>query len=134
VVASWINLQYFASTVDNEFFGSGDKALHNRVGTLGVVLGNGGDLRTGLALQSVHGPDGQWYHEPLRLQVLVEADCDKIDHVLDAQPGVQQLVQNGWVRLFALDPQSQTLYHLHPGQRWEKFHADADAPDLDVSQ
>ena len=38
VVASWINLQYFASTVDNRTFGCGTKALHNRVGTHGVVL------------------------------------------------------------------------------------------------
>ena len=36
VVASWINLQYFGSTVDNHIFGCGNKTLHNRVGGLGV--------------------------------------------------------------------------------------------------
>ncbi len=104
VVASWINLQYFASTVDNATFGCGTKTIHNRVGTLGVVLGNGGDLRTGLAQQSVHGPDGTWYHEPLRLQVIVEATTVRLDAVLDAQPSVRDLVENGWIRLIALDP------------------------------
>ena len=64
VVASWINLQYFASTVDNRAFGCGTKALHNRVGTLGVVVGNGGDLRTGLPLQSVHAADGRGSTSP----------------------------------------------------------------------
>ena len=120
VVASWINLQYFASTVDNDVFGCGDKALHNRVGALGVVLGNGGDLRTGLPLQSVHSGNGQWFHEPLRLQVVVEAPTDRIDRVLAAQPGVRELVENGWVRLFALSPDGSETSRLVPGHGWER--------------
>jgi uncharacterized protein YbcC (UPF0753/DUF2309 family) len=119
VVASWINLQYFASTVDNEMFGCGTKALHNRIGSLGVVLGNGGDLRTGLARQSVQAPDGSWYHEPLRLQVVVEAPCERIDAVLAANPGVKNLVENGWVRLFALDRQSNRVQRLTPDAGWQ---------------
>ncbi len=119
VVASWINLQYFASTVDNCKFGSGTKALHNRVGSLGVVLGNGGDLRTGLALQSVHTPDGRWYHEPLRLQVVVEAPQERIAAVLAANTDVRNLVENGWVRLFALDPDSTAVARWVPGAGWQ---------------
>jgi hypothetical protein len=120
VVASWINLQYFASTVDNRVFGCGSKALHNRVGATGVVLGNGGDLRTGLAAQSVHAADGRWYHEPLRLQVVVEARPERIEAVLAAQPGVKELVDNGWVRLFALDPESPAAYQRVPGSEWQR--------------
>jgi len=123
VVASWINLQYFASTVDNGVFGSGDKALHNRVGTLGVVLGNGGDLRTGLPLQSVHAACGRWYHEPLRLQVVVEAGRERIDRVLAAAPSVRELVENGWVRLFALSPEGSETSRWVPGQGWERVDA-----------
>jgi uncharacterized protein YbcC (UPF0753/DUF2309 family) len=119
VVASWINLQYFASTVDNAMFGCGTKALHNRIGSLGVVLGNGGDLRTGLARQSVQAPDGSWYHEPLRLQVVVEAPCERIDAVLTANPGVKNLVENGWVRLFALDRESNLVQRLTPDAGWQ---------------
>ncbi|HEX8915861.1 MAG TPA: putative inorganic carbon transporter subunit DabA, partial [Humisphaera sp.] len=119
VVASWINLQYFASTVDNDAFGCGDKALHNRVGSLGVVLGNGGDLRTGLALQSVHAADGAWFHEPLRLQVVVEAAPAKIEAVLQAQPGVRELVENGWIRLFAIDPAGDGQWRRTAGRGWE---------------
>ena len=121
VVASWINLQYFASTVDNAVFGSGDKAIQNRVGTHGVVLGNGGDLRTGLALQSVHSAEGQWFHEPLRLQVIVEADPVQIDRVLNAQPGVKELVENGWVRLFALHPSGYKTQRYEPGRGWKEL-------------
>ncbi len=120
VVASWINLQYFASTVDNRVFGCGTKTLHNRVGDLGVDLGNGGDLRTGLAAQSVHGADGRWYHEPLRLQVVVEAEPARIEGVLSNQPGVRDLVQNGWVRLFALDPQGSCVWLRTPDEGWRR--------------
>jgi uncharacterized protein YbcC (UPF0753/DUF2309 family) len=122
VVASWINLQYFASTVDNDIFGAGTKTIHNRVGSLGVVLGNGGDLRTGLAKQSVHGPDGAWFHEPLRLQVIVEAPRAKIDEVLERQDLVRNLIENGWVRLFALTPDSPALHLRRADGSWEPVH------------
>ncbi|MDG3004322.1 DUF2309 domain-containing protein [Paludisphaera mucosa] len=129
VVASWINLQYLASTVDNDAFGCGSKTLHNRVGSLGVVLGNGGDLRTGLPAQSVHGADGGWYHEPLRLQVIVEAPPDKVRAVMSAQPGVGDLVENGWVRLLALDPAGPEASLWVPGRGWVRVAASGPAAD-----
>lgn len=129
VVASWINLQYFASTVDNDVLGAGNKALHNRVGTVGVVLGNGGDLRTGLPQQSVHAADGSWYHEPLRLQVIVEAPLAKIEHVLTAQKSVRDLVDNGWVRLFAIDPDHDRAHRWVPGVGWEPMTGTASRGD-----
>ena len=132
VVASWINLQYLASTVDNDAFGCGSKTLHNRLGSLGVVLGNGGDLRTGLPAQSVHAADGGWYHEPLRLQVVVEAPPDKIRAALSAQPGVMDLVENGWVRLFALDPVGPGASLWVSGRGWVRASQGAPTADLQV--
>ena len=120
VVASWINWQYFASTVNNRFFGSGDKTLHNRVGSVGVVEGNGGDLRPGLPMQSVHAPGGRWFHEPLRLHVIVEAPVGKIDRVISDLPAVRQLVANGWVRLSSLDPEGCGIQSFRPGFGWER--------------
>ena len=119
VVASWINLQYLASTVDPDVLGAGDKVLHNRIGRAGVALGNGGDLRTGLPLQSVQAADGSWRHEPLRLQVLVQAPTSRIDAVLANHEHVADLVENGWVRLCALDPQGSAHQRLVPGEGWE---------------
>lgn len=102
VVASWINLQYYGSTVNNHLFGSGNKVLHNVVGTFGVWQGNGGDLQAGLPLQSVH--DGtRWMHEPLRLNVFIEAERGAIENIIAKQPGVRELVENGWVNLFAME-------------------------------
>lgn len=106
VVASWINLQYFGSTVDNRLFGSGDKVIHNVAGLLGVHEGNGGDLRTGLPFQSVH--DGrEWRHEPLRLAVIVEAPPESIDKVLAKHGHVADLVANGWIHLFVLSKEGR---------------------------
>lgn len=101
VVASWINLQYFGSTTNNRVFGSGNKTLHNVVGQIGVLEGNGGDLRTGLPLQSVY--DGKRFvHEPLRLNVFIEAPETAMEDVLRENESVRALVENGWLHLHAL--------------------------------
>jgi len=100
VVTNWINMQYFASSVDPVAFGSGNKVIHNVVGQFGVLQGNGGDLMTGLPWQSVH--DGQiWQHEPLRLRVVVEAPRAALEQIIRKHPVVANLVTNGWVTLVA---------------------------------
>ena len=119
VVASWINLQYFASTVNNERFGCGTKALLNRIGKIGVISGNEGDLRPGLPLESVHCPDGTWFHDPVRLQVIVEAPMQKIDAVLDQVPAVAELFKNGWARLLAIEKESDTVHLKRKDGDWE---------------
>ncbi|MGD9749547.1 MAG: YbcC family protein [Acidimicrobiia bacterium] len=103
VVTNWINLQYHASTVDNRRYGSGNKVLHNVVGgKVGVFEGNGGDLRIGLALQSLH--DGEVLrHPPLRLSVLIDSPRGPIDAVIDGHETVRQLVGNGWLHLLRFD-------------------------------
>lgn len=118
VVASWISLQYFASTVDNDRFGSGNKVLHNVVGRLGVLEGNGGDLRVGLPWQSVH--DGEQYqHEPLRLNVMIEAPIDAMNDVLAKHDGVRDLLDNGWLQLLALDDDGHVSHRYVGALEWE---------------
>jgi uncharacterized protein YbcC (UPF0753/DUF2309 family) len=124
VVASWINLQYFASTLDNTRLGAGDKLLHNRIGSVGVVLGNGGDLRPGLPLQSVRGEDGRCVHDPLRLQAVIEAPTELIERVLESCPHTRDLVECRWLRLFALNPADNALRRYVPGEGWEAFGAE----------
>ena len=120
VVASWINLQYYASTVNNRLFGSGNKVIHNVVGRFGVWQGNGGDLQTGLPLQSLH--DGQkWRHEPIRLSVFVEARRQDIQQVLDSHAQVRDLVRNGWVLLIALEPDTQGTWRALGDGQWEEL-------------
>ncbi|MCL7743615.1 DUF2309 domain-containing protein [Guyparkeria hydrothermalis] len=102
VVASWINLQYYGSTVDNERQGSGNKVLHNVVGGLvGVLEGNGGDLRVGLSMQSLH--DGEnWRHEPLRLSAFIEAPAKAIDEIIAGNETLQHLIDNRWITLLRI--------------------------------
>lgn len=117
VVTHWINLQYYASTVDNRRYGSGNKVLHNVVGGhLGVFEGNGGDLRVGLPMQSLH--DGaRWVHTPLRLSVFIEAPREAVSGVLARHPKVRDLVENGWLHLFQLDAREAVVRGYEAG-RW----------------
>ena len=118
VVAHWINFQYYASTVDNVRYGCGNKVLHNIVGGhLGVFEGNGGDLRIGLSLQSLH--DGErWVHAPLRLAVFIEALRPAIDRVIEKHRNVSALVDNEWIHLFQLDPTERAVFARTKG-RWK---------------
>ncbi|MBS0630895.1 MAG: DUF2309 domain-containing protein [Verrucomicrobia bacterium] len=117
VVPSWINLQYYASRVDPERYGAGNKVLHNVVGGIGVLEGNGGDLKTGLSWQSIH--DGERFmHEPRRLAVYIEASPEKIGAVLAAQPAVRQLFDHGWLHLWSIDGDRCLKYDPVHDARW----------------
>ncbi|MFN4003791.1 MAG: YbcC family protein [Hylemonella sp.] len=103
LVTHWINWQYHASTCDPDRLGSGNKILHNVVGGhLGVFEGNGGDLRIGLARQSLH--DGsQWIHEPLRLTVVIDAAQQAIDAVIGRHEVLRRLLDHGWLHLWRFE-------------------------------
>ncbi|GEM49510.1 YbcC family protein [Deinococcus cellulosilyticus] len=118
VVASWINLQYYGSTVDNRAFGSGNKVLHNVVGgTLGVLQGSRGDLQTGLPLQSLHDGE-QFVHEPLRLSVFIEAPQEEINKVISKHGHVRDLLDHHWLYLFRITPEGE--FKRYVGDlRWE---------------
>jgi uncharacterized protein YbcC (UPF0753/DUF2309 family) len=83
--------------------------LHNVVGGhLGVFEGNGGDLRIGLSIQSLH--DGErWMHAPLRLGVFIEAPHAAIDRVLEKHAKLRELVDNEWLHLFQLDTATRAV-------------------------
>lgn len=117
VVASWINLQYYGSTVNNAVFGSGNKVLHNIVGQLGVLEGNAGDLRVGLPWQSVH--DGsRFVHEPNRLNVFIAAPEPAIDAVLTKHANVRDLVANGWLFLHSLSDDGRCIRRCIGPEDW----------------
>lgn len=120
VVANWINMQYYGSVVDNQTFGSGNKVLHNVVGgAIGVLEGNGGDLRVGLSMQSLH--DGKrWVHEPVRLSVFIEAPETAIEDVIAQHELVRQLTDNGWLHLFRIDDDG-SVYRRDTANNWHHF-------------
>ena len=125
VVASWISLQYYGSTVAPEVFGGGDKLLHNVTGGMGVIEGNGGPLRTGLPWQSVH--DGEDYaHEPLRLSVCIEAPKAAVTDILARHPAVRALCDNRWIHLLLLDEDGRMAWRYAGDLAWSRV---SEAPD-----
>jgi uncharacterized protein YbcC (UPF0753/DUF2309 family) len=118
IVASWINLQYYGSTVNNRAFGAGNKVLHNVTGTIGVLEGNAGDLKVGLPWQSVH--DGRRFvHEPLRLNVVIEAPLAAINGVIAKHAAVRDLVDHRWLHLFALSEDGIVSHRYRGHLQWE---------------
>ncbi|MEI7974309.1 MAG: putative inorganic carbon transporter subunit DabA, partial [Bdellovibrio sp.] len=112
IVTNWINMQYYASTVDPQKFGAGNKVLTNVVGGIGCVQGNGSDLLGGLTEQSVWFK-GDYYHEPLRLQVLIEAPTDSLEQIIDRHSMVRDLVVNDWLKIISVDPQTGEFKMFH---------------------
>ena len=117
VVASWISLQYYGSSVAPDAFGAGNKLLHNVTGGIGVIEGNGGVLRGGLPWQSVH--DGEkLIHDPIRLNVAIEAPREAISEILGRHEGVAALFENGWLKLFAMDEEGRLAWRYTSGGTW----------------
>lgn len=119
IVTSWINLQYYASSVDNERYGAGNKTLHNVTAGLGVLEGSAGDLRTGLPLQSVHdGHDFQ--HKPVRLNVVIEAPIEAMNDIISRHDNVRQPLDHQWIFLWVMDNNGCPTHRYAKGLRWEE--------------
>ncbi len=132
VVTHWINMQYYASTVDNVRYGSGNKVLHNVVGgNIGVFEGNGGDLRIGLPMQSLHNGE-RWMHTPLRLSVFIEAPRAAIEGVLTNHSLVRDLVGHGWLHLFQIASDGRGISQYRHNA-WTDVHKAA-APEIAPSR
>lgn len=122
VVTNWINMQYYASSVCMDTFGSGNKTLHNIVGQFGVLEGYTGDLKIGLPFQSVH--DGsKLIHEPLRLSVYIEAPQAEIDKIIANHAVVSELVDNHWLYIFAIDRDDRVVRYRRSAGNYEKVTA-----------
>ncbi|MFT4754082.1 MAG: hypothetical protein ACI85Q_001638 [Salibacteraceae bacterium] len=120
VVTSWISLQYYASTVDNKNYGSGNKTLHNVTSGIGVLEGFSGDLRVGLPWQAVH--DGNKYqHEPIKLNVIIEAPKEAMNAVLKKHSSVKDLCDNGWLYLLAMGEDGKIAHRYDGDFTWIKI-------------
>jgi uncharacterized protein YbcC (UPF0753/DUF2309 family) len=89
---------------------------HNITSMLGVMDGAASDLRTGLPWQGVE------IHEPMRLLFVIEAVPEAIEMIMRRNETVRQILQNGWVQLCLLNPQSNQLLLYHD-RRFEEWHA-----------
>ena len=109
-VGAGINLEYYFSTVNNERLGCGTKTPHNVTGLFAVMEGASSDLRTGLPRQMIE------IHEPLRLQIVVEARVEVLAAIYGRQPALRELIGNEWVHLIAKDPNTGEFSIFDPAR------------------
>ena len=117
IVAQWINMEYYFSTVAPEVYGSGSKIYHNVTGRIGVMTGGQSDLRMGLPVQTVMN-GARLYHEPLRLTAIIEAPRDRITAIIDRQPLLERLFNNRWLNLIAYEPMERRYYRYENVRGW----------------
>ncbi|NBB88136.1 MAG: DUF2309 family protein [Bacteroidetes bacterium] len=119
VVGEWINMQYYFSTVDNAVYGSGSKITQNVIGNVGIWQGNGGDLMTGLPLQSLQSDDATPYHHPLRLLAVVHAPRARVSRIMERNAQLRSLFDHEWMALAVLDPEhGNRRCTYQPGGTW----------------
>ncbi len=123
-VGAGINLEYYFSTVNNDYFGCGSKVTHNITGMFGVMEGASSDLRTGLSKQMVE------IHEPVRLQVLVEAKTEILGQIYERQEMLRELIGGGWILFGAIDPDSGDISIFERGVGFVPWQAAAEAPPI----
>lgn len=117
VVAQWINSQYYFSSVDPDTFGAGDKTIANPTGGIGALRGPTGDLAVGLPEQSV-GVGGRLSHQPVRLLAVIQAPIDRIEAIIQRNPGLRGLVENEWIHVVARAHDDDVWMERTPAGTW----------------
>ena len=128
VVAQWISAQYYFSSVDPDQFGAGDKTLHNPVGGIGVVLGEGGDLQVGLPAQAV-GVGARRMHEPLRLLAVVQAPLERTDAIIQRNQVLRELMGGKWITVAGRSHGDEHWSVRSPGGTWTTWCPAGDSVD-----
>ena len=106
--------------MDNRVFGSGHKTFYNVTAGLGVLEGFSGDLRVGLPWQAVH--DGEnFQHEPVRLNVIIEAPIAAMNDILARHQSVRDLCDNGWLNLLAMNEEGKVSHRYTSNLQWEEL-------------
>ncbi|MDH4226761.1 MAG: DUF2309 domain-containing protein [Deltaproteobacteria bacterium] len=118
VVAQWINMEHYFSTIDNDVYGSGSKIYHNITGRNAIMFGTQSDLRAGLPLQTVMNGDKP-FHEPMRLVSIIEAPKDDILNIVKRHPVLQNFYDKEWVYLVSIDPVTGEFNRYVADKGWE---------------
>jgi hypothetical protein len=116
-VVRGISLDYYFSAVDSGItgvLGAGTKALHNVVGLVGVMQGASGDLKSGLPAQGVVP-----LHEPMRVQVIVEANPARVGAIVERHKVLENVFRNQWAHLIAWNPDTRRFSGYQPDGTWE---------------
>lgn len=113
VVASWINLQYLFSTLDNVAYGGGSKMTVNITGGAAPMQGNASDIMHGLPMQSVMINSGMSYHKPIRLMAVIYANPDLVLEIVNSTKNLSNLLNNNWVKFVCISPDTKEHVFLN---------------------
>ena len=114
-VCGGINLEYYFSRVDNAVYGCGTKLSHNVCSLLGVYNGIDDDLRTGLPVQMIE------IHDPVRLLIIIEQTPEIVMKVIQKNQPVFEWIQNEWVKLACIKPDSKSVSFFKPTQGFADY-------------
>ena len=110
VVGVGIAMDYYFSSIQNGYLGSGNKATHNIAGNFGVMNGTSSDLKTGLARQMTE------LHEPMRLLVIVEAPLKTVEAIYQRQADIKNLIDNQWIIIAVKNPETAEIHEFKVGK------------------
>ena len=122
VVAHWINMQYYASTVDPIHFGSGNKTVHNVVGTIRRVLRQRrrSDDRIAVAIGS------RWQWIPASSAASAGGDCCSARSHRGDHRQASSCRESADQRLAAIDRhRRRQFYRYTERQTWDDLQANA---------
>ncbi len=128
VVGQWISAQYYFSAVDPDQFGAGDKTLHNPVGGIGVMLGEGGDLQVGLPAQAV-GVGDRRMHQSLRLLAVIEAPLERTESIIQRNQVLLELIGGKWITVAGRSHGTEPWSIRSPGGTWTTWFPADDSVD-----
>ncbi len=101
-----ISMDYFCSAIAPQHFGAGSKLPVNVTGLLGIMSGSKSDLRVGLPLQTTDR------HNCRRLTFWVEAHWEHLERALLRMDRIHQGVQNAWLKLIWIEPESGKMFWI----------------------
>ena len=65
-------------------------------------------------------------HEPMRLQILVEAKTAVLEQIYARQESLRELIAGGWVHLSAKDPDSGEIFIFERGSGFMPWQTEAE--------
>ncbi len=120
LVSQSMNHQYLFSAKDNQYYGSGNKVLHNATCGVGVMSGVSSDLLYGIPLQSISTVDNHICHEQLRLLIIIYSTRDIVLRIIQNSYKLSGLFANDWNYLAVIEPGSHDIYLLQNDFSWLK--------------
>jgi hypothetical protein len=63
-------------------------------------------------------------HEPMRILMIIESNCNALEGFFDRQPSIGKIIRNHWVQLAVLDPHSPSI-QLYRHDRFEPYEPES---------